>query len=320
MRSGPELQDRDIQILRGLFESRLMTLEHVTQLYFDGKSEAAKKRVQTLKAMQVIAERPRRPYHPSILHLTKRAFTLLSERGVLKEYPQLSWHQLEDRARVSDLTLRHELDVLDVKTALCKSVATRKEYELIEFGTWPRLYEFKAAQPSRQDGLRRADVVIRPDGFMRLHEHGDDEVAEYFFFLEVDRSNEPRQTLALRAFGYQDFYRRGGLALRYGYKAEDYKQFAFRVLMVFPNIERRNNMAERLLQNIPPIVGLVWLSTQPELIKNALGPIWIRPGDYREVTAGTAFDPAKRPTHVYRRQPEREALVERDIVKLSLFE
>jgi hypothetical protein len=33
-RIGLELQERDLAIFRGLFESRLMTLDHITRLYF----------------------------------------------------------------------------------------------------------------------------------------------------------------------------------------------------------------------------------------------------------------------------------------------
>jgi hypothetical protein len=45
-----QLQSRDIELLRGLFESRVMTNDHATALYFDGENEAAKKRLQKLKA------------------------------------------------------------------------------------------------------------------------------------------------------------------------------------------------------------------------------------------------------------------------------
>lgn len=54
-----QLQDRDFAVLRGLFESRVMTTEHATALYFDGKVEAAKKRLQKLKTAGFITERPR---------------------------------------------------------------------------------------------------------------------------------------------------------------------------------------------------------------------------------------------------------------------
>jgi len=60
-----KLQPRDLVLLRGLFESRVMTTDHAAALYFDGKGEAAKKRLQKLKSAGFIAERPRRTFEPS---------------------------------------------------------------------------------------------------------------------------------------------------------------------------------------------------------------------------------------------------------------
>jgi len=75
-----------------------------------------------------------------------------------------------------------------------------------------------------------ARVLIKPDGFLRLQEQATDgDRFEHFFFLEVDRSTEPRETLARRVYGYQDFYRHGGLAVRHGFTPENYKDFPFRV-------------------------------------------------------------------------------------------
>lgn len=48
------LQDRDLSLLRGLFESRIMTAEHVAALFFIGSREAAKKRLQKIKAASLI--------------------------------------------------------------------------------------------------------------------------------------------------------------------------------------------------------------------------------------------------------------------------
>src|SRR4051812_13098621 len=73
-RNGVDLQERDFDILAGLFECRVMTLAHVTDLYFDGKSEAAKKRVQKLKAAGLLRERKRRIGDPSVLHIGMKAF------------------------------------------------------------------------------------------------------------------------------------------------------------------------------------------------------------------------------------------------------
>lgn len=108
-RAEVELQERDLAILQGLFESRLMTLTHITHLYFSGRSEAAKKRIQRLKRERFIRERARRVYQPSILHLSRRAFGELSSRGMLLDYPSLAWNQLEDRAKVSELRRRQEI-------------------------------------------------------------------------------------------------------------------------------------------------------------------------------------------------------------------
>lgn len=319
-RAGIELQARDLALFRALFESRLLTLDHIARLHFDNQYEAAKKRTQRLKADRFLRERPRRVYEPSILHLSHRAFDELLRRGHLKDYPPYAWNQLEDRARVSDLTLRHELAVLEVKTALSCAVRTTSHLELLEFSTWPALYQFEAAQPPRGGAYRSARVLVKPDGFVRLYEHTDHEQFEHFFFLEVDRSTEPRETLALRSYGYQDYYRRGGLALRYGHTPEDYKDFPFRVLIVLPNDERRNNMAERLLQNTPPVLTMVWLTTYPKITTDPLGAIWMRPVDYREITKGTLYDPSRPRTGAYRRDPAREAMVAEELTKRRLFE
>lgn len=316
-----ELQERDLAIFRGLFESRPMTLDHIARLYFANQYEAAKKRIQRLKAERFLRERPRRVYEPSILHLSHRAFDELSWRGYLKEYPPYAWNQLEDRAKVSDRTLRHELAVLDVKTSLSCAIRSKPDHELLEFSTWPALYQFEAAQPPRPGVYGSGGVVIKPDGFVRIYEHTKEgETFEHFFFLEIDRSTEPRDTLALRTYGYQHYYRRGGLAVKYGSTPEDYKDFPFRVLIVLPNDERRNKMAERLLQNTPPVLTMVWLTTFPEITTDSLGAIWMRPLDYREITKGTLYDPSRERTGAYRRQPGREELVAAGVKKSRLFE
>src|ERR1044072_3640775 len=116
------LQPRDFLLLRALFDSRILTLAHISGLYFEGREEAAKKRVQKLKAAGFISERPRRANDPSLLFLTKQGFQALSDSGYLSQFPQLSWKSLEKRMQVSDLTLRHELEVQEVKTALTLAV------------------------------------------------------------------------------------------------------------------------------------------------------------------------------------------------------
>jgi hypothetical protein len=89
------------------------------------------------------------------------------------------------------------------------------------------------------------------------------------------------------------------------YTSEEYKAFPFRVLMVLPNEDRRNNMAERLLQNEPPVLTMVWLTTFSEITADPLGAIWMRPLDYREITKRTPYYPNRSRTGASRREPAR---------------
>jgi hypothetical protein len=206
---------------------------------------------------------------------------------------------------------------MDVKAAFHAALDGHHQFSVHQFCTWPQLYEFTAVRP-----VHGAEVLVKPDGFVRIHE-SEDGSKGYFreFFLEVDRSTERQDILADRAACYVDFYRSGGFAVRNGAPRSDYSQFPFRVLMVFKSAERRNNTAERLLNCNPPILSQVCLTTLAEVTTNPLGPIWIEPKDYRTVTDGTPFDTSRlRPSSMYRSQPEREALVEKKIRKFGLFE
>src|SRR5687768_1844976 len=93
----PQIQDRDLALMAGLFESRLMTSAHAAVLHFDGRKEAAKKRLQKLKAAGLLAERPCRASEPAVHFLTTRAFALLRQHGVLNRYPKLEKASLEKR-------------------------------------------------------------------------------------------------------------------------------------------------------------------------------------------------------------------------------
>ena len=293
-----------------------MTIAHITALHFHGKKEAAKKRLQKLKTAGLIGERKRRVNEPSVLFLTRKCFGLLNEQGLLSEFPKLTSVLFEKRASVSDLTLRHELEVMDVKAAFHSALKKSDTFSIAEFSTWPRLNEFKARRP----GYDRAEVLVKPDGFIRIHEkEKDGGVSEHTFFLEVDRSTETQETLVNRAGCYLDYYKSGGFAVRNGASRSAYKDFPFRVLIILKNAERRNNTAERLLQSNPPILTQVYLSTFDEARTDPLNKIWVRPIDYREALKATSF-PSLTPKGTYRRQSAREKLIENTVGKLTLFD
>src|SRR5882724_6916413 len=256
-----ELQDRDISVLRGLFESRVMTGAHASALFFEARAEAAKKRLQKLKAAGFIAERRRRPYHPAILFLTSRGHALLKEKGVLAQYPPIDPTSLERRVRVSELRIQHELAVMDVKAAFQSAIRGKTAVSLEEFGTWPLLYEFKAIR----SGYGGKEFVLRPDGFVHIKEKqncADD--LDHRCFLELDRSTEAPDILAAKALCYLNYYRTGDFAVWNGASRSETSKYPFRVLMVFRTAERRNNIAERILRGTPQILTQVWMTTIAE--------------------------------------------------------
>lgn len=269
-----QLQDRDLALLRGLFECRIMTITHAANIHFDGHWDYAKKRLQVLKAAKLIDVRPRLVNEPGIHFLAKDGFILLREHGILSEYPYFSMPALARRANVSDRTIRHELAVMDVKAAFHTAVRTSPTFSITEFGTWPRLYEFEARHPAR------GTVIVKPDGFIRIREKP--EGTEHSFFLEVDLSTEKLDIIVSRAAAYLDNYRSGGFAVRNGLSRDQYWQYPFRVLIVCKSPERRDNIAARLLKNTPPILTHAMLTTIAESIENPLGRIWICPSRYRD--------------------------------------
>ena len=94
---------------------------------------------------------------------------MLSERGGVSGYPTITPASFEKRARVSDLTLKHELDILEVKTALTLAVRESPHLRLVEFSTWPALFEFQSAP-----GPHVITRTVRPDGFIRIRKQQTD--------------------------------------------------------------------------------------------------------------------------------------------------
>jgi len=316
---GIGIQERDLDVLAGLFECRVMSLRHVAALHFGGKQEAAKKRVQKLKAAGYLRERGRRIGDPSLLHITKKAYALLRQEGRLDRFPHVPSALVERRAEVSELTLRHELAVMDVKAALTAAISLHPSLSLAEFSTWPALFQF-SARPSGS-GWASREVLVKPDGFIRIREKDGEGTFEHSFFVELDRSTESNEVLAQKAACYLDFYQSGGFAVRSGGSREGFREFPFRVLVICKNDERRNNIAERLFQNNPPTLAQVWLTTHAEILVAPLGEIWMRTKDYLETTFGTRFAPDKSriENRAYRRQHEREKLTALRLRKLPLI-
>jgi len=312
-----ELQPRDFATLRTLFESRVMTAAQAAVLFFDNRPEAAKKRLQILKCAGLIATRPRRSNEPAVLYLPLPGLKLLQSEGILSEYPSLDLPTLERRAQVRDSTVRHELEVMDVKVAFHSAFSNSSTSSLVEFSTWPLLHQFESKTP---DG-RSHSVLVKPDGYIQIvTAAGASSGEDHHFFLELDRSTESLDTLVAKAAIYLSHYRCGGFAARNGAPRSRFREYPIRVLFVLKSAERRNNLAERLISHSPPILTMAYLTTFEEVCRDPLGSIWIRPLDLRTALQETEGSPTRHhPQRPYSRNRLRDALIESRISKQRLF-
>ena len=203
---------------------------------------------------------------------------------------------------------------MDVKAGFHQAARKLQNVTVAEFSTWPALHQFEVSH----DGFRK--TLVKPDGFIRIHEKEIDGVSEHAFFLELDRSSESLDTLVTKAACYLAHYHSGGFAERNGAPRTAFKEYPFRVLIVCKSAERRNNTALRLLQNNPPIFTHAHLTTLAEVTADPFGAVWLTPAAYRVSVKGTPFDAERAPTkQPYSSQPNREAYVEKHATKCVLL-
>lgn len=242
-----------------------MTLLHVVGLVFNGHAEMAKKRLQKLKVAGLVKARSAGPFQPSCLFLAQPGVAALISAGALREFPTLSSVSVSKRMQVSDLTLRHELAVMDVKTAF-QHEAPKYAVHIRQFLTWPALIQFRTPR-----GL------LKPDGLIRVR----DGRGEHTFYLELDRSTEGMRILLNQANAYRACRKSRCCVAPHSWDA-NLGEHRFIVLYVLQSEARLENLARRLLASLPPIRSLVWLTTKKALENDPFGPIWLRPRDLEE--------------------------------------
>jgi Replication-relaxation len=278
LEGGGQLQRRDLEIIWRLFNCRFATLNHLAALYFTGSYEAAKKRIYILSQAGHIRSLPHRHNGVILFILAKRGFDVLREKGQLENYPSIDWRTLERRREITAAFIQHDVEAMDATVSLVLALRQLPNASTIEFSTWPFLNQFSV---DYHIGYGRKEAMVKPDGFIHLRASKPNGLEDQTFFLELDRSTESLSILADKAMHYRAYYRSGGFAERSGDHPDAYRDHPFRVLMVCKSEARQDNAARRLLSINPPIKTMVWLTTLREIVQNPLGPIWVRPVEYR---------------------------------------
>lgn len=320
-----DITARDRRLLRALYESRFLTLSHITALFFEGKAPAAQQRVLKLKRDGFVREQVgRKTSEPARISLTRAAFEYLTRHELLAGYPMMRWDSLADRLSIKPETVAHEVAVLDVRVAIERGLA-ESGLDLLEYSTWPRLFTFSLSpHPSPENGDRDS-YALTPDSLIRFR---DDEGTSYTFFVEVDRSSEDRARLLEKALAYKVLQAEHQALLRSrlggpttGAPIPIAALFVFQSRADGAGNSRmsRNNFIERVTARTN-LQRLIYAATFEDATRDPLGSVWLRPKEYRAALAGTPYDPAdmaelRNPP----RRPERDRLVDERVRLVNPF-
>ncbi len=270
------LQTRDISILSDLFYSRLMTIKHAAALHFGGRLEAAKKRLQKLHAAGMVSQRDRRPQEPAVYFLGRRGYLHLKQQGIIDSRTDAGWPKIWKRQQIGDLMLRHERSVMDVKTAFTSIIQKCPNLQLIEISTPAEGHRFRVIEAIAGPGsdVRFRSLFARPDGYLHVRECRDGDSVDHYFFIEVDLGTESLGRLVQKLRHYNQHYRKGGFAARFGHHRQDFRLFPFRILMIFSAEERCRNFISKLTLSNLPFGGQALFATLDSVMADPFGRIW----------------------------------------------
>jgi hypothetical protein len=245
------LTRRDQEIIRAVYEYRVLTTNQIETLFFPRSTPSADKPVSSrcvyrlkllfhggfLKRGEVphLLEEGRKPF---LYFLDRRGAQLLSQLDDI-EIADLDWRPGQFSA--GDLYLEHLMATNDVRVSIVSS--SRKHGYTIE--TWLDDNTLKSVQmkdvvtlTGPQGATQRASVV--PDGYFHLF----DGAHHYHQFLEVDRRTV---TGSSKVWGKRTWARKVAVYLEYynsGQYHERYRTKSMRILTVTTGERRLLNMKE----------------------------------------------------------------------------
>jgi hypothetical protein len=269
------LQDRDVEILKTLYDYRFLTTTQIADLFFGAKSKALRRLRQLYDngfVMRIF--RPVVVGSAEIIYcLDSRGVNVLAQRlGVDRE--EIDWSR-RSFTRVKSLFLDHALEVNQFRVATHLAIQGDPDVELL---FWKYDNEL---QTKNEKGILVSDKVTDPDDRTRKIRVTPDAFfglstprGRAYFFLEADLGTEDNYQFKKKMQGYLKYYTDGHYQQKYGYRA-------FRVLTTtaagrLPNLIRTTQKAvmDRRFHPIFYFADREYIS--PDGI---FSPIWQTPGD-----------------------------------------
>ena len=201
-RSRDVLTERDVAIVRWVYEARLATREQIRQMFFTrGGRSLCQDRLTALYRRRYLDRLPNRPVNePAVYYLSRRA-----RRGLELLRASRSTSAIQP-FRVATARVRHILDITSVRTVFTQAAR--------EAGAQFRFWLNEEQLVERTGGFG-----IIPDSYLQFSRATTEGLKRAAFFIEVERSAKSRASLEERFRRYADFYYGGAYERLFGTRA-----------------------------------------------------------------------------------------------------
>jgi hypothetical protein len=256
------LQPRDQEIIKAVYEFRVISRQQLQQLFDMNGARRMNQRLRKLYDHKYLSR--------NFLHNNRgsaKAIYYLGPRGAILVADELGVdlnvikRKQKATSRLHELFLDHALGLNDIRIAFNLGLANRPGMDL---ECW---INDNDCQQQYHAVVHGRDVIkrFRPDGYFRIVCQGK----LYSCFVEFDRSTMTIGRFAGKVHSYIDFGSMGYYQKRFGVRY-------FRVLVVTKTAERLNNL-KKAVGSVTD--KLFWFTTIDQITPNTVfGPIWQRVG------------------------------------------
>jgi hypothetical protein len=269
------VQERDMEILKALYDYRFLTTSQVTGLFFSSRSKALR-RLRQLYDNGFVA----RIFRPVVVGSAEIIYCLDTQgvnalaRRLGVDRGEINWSR-RSFSRLKSLFLDHALTVNQFRVAIQVAASDSPDAALLfwkydnELQTKNErgiLISDRVADP--EDPTRR--IRVTPDAFLGLSTAR----GKAYFFLEADLGTEDNYQFKKKMQGYLKYYTDGHYRQKYGHRA-------FRVLTTtttgrLPNLLRTTQRA--ILDG--RLQAMFYFADQEDINPDSIfAPIWRTPGD-----------------------------------------
>lgn len=232
---GIEIQERDVKIIRIVWEFRVITSDLIYAL-IGGSKQGVLRRLKKLFHLgyldrpinQIIFSNPIVGHKSMVYTLGEKGADLLAEQLNIDRAKVL---YNKNNREIKEKYIQHSLVISHFRACLAIAIKRVPGAELL-FWVPENARELKDTV-NASEGEKQRKLTIMPDGFFCIK----DNKGEMYFFLEADRSTMSNARFNNKIRAYWHWWRQGGSRKKLGVSN-------FRVLTITISDQRRNNLVK----------------------------------------------------------------------------